>query len=109
MVNFIDSRWKLNDGFGTANCDSPYQSLESQESLGIGAVAIPPWFDYFFFKMFLIGVRMNSQEFDNAGEICEFVLNGSSSNCPSSGGTESATRLGELALRVLDGMSYSCQ
>jgi hypothetical protein len=106
-MKFIDSGWKLNDGFGTANCDSPYQSLESQESLGIGAV--PPWFDYFFFKSFLIGVGMNSQEFDNAGEICEFVLNGSSSNCPSSGGTESATRLGELALRVLDGMSYSCQ
>jgi len=108
-VNFIDSGWKLNDGFGTANCDSPYQSLESQESLGINAVAIPPWFDDFFFESFLIGVRMDSQEFDNAGEICEFVLNGSSSDRPSSGGTEGTTCLGELALRVLDDMSYSCQ
>jgi hypothetical protein len=108
-MNFVHSGWKLNDGFGTANCDSPYQSLESQESLGISAVAIPPWFDDIFFKSVLIGIRMNSQKFDNAGEICEFVLNGSSSDRPSSGGTESATRLGELALRVLDGMGYSCQ
>ena len=83
MMNFVDSRWKLYYGFSAANGDSPYQSFESQKSLGIRTVTILPRSEDFFFESLLVGIRVNLQESDNAGEICELVLDGSPGDRPS--------------------------
>ena len=83
-MKFVDSSWKQNHCFGAADGNSSHQSFESQESLGICTLMILPRSEDFFFESLQIRIWVDLQESDNAGEICEFVLDGGSSNCPAS-------------------------
>ena len=58
-MNLVDSRWKVDYRFSTADSDSPDQSFESQKPLGIRTMTILPRFEYFFFESLWVGVRMD--------------------------------------------------